>query len=78
VSQTGRARRATSVVSLQPIAIASSVYSGRSGNLPTKQNGTLLASDFLWGFNPIQFRSTDMRALLRWVLLDHWGVNEDF
>jgi hypothetical protein len=72
VSQTGRARRATSVVSLQPIAIASSVYSGRSGNLPTKQN------DFLWGFNPIQFRSTDMRALLRWVLLDHWGVNEDF
>jgi hypothetical protein len=78
ISRTGRARRETSVISLQTIAVVSSVYSGRSGNLPTKQNGTLLASDFLWGFNPLQFKSQGIRSALRWILLDHWGVNEDF
>jgi hypothetical protein len=78
VSQTGRAQRETSVVSLQPIGIASSAFSGRGGNPATKQEGTLLTSDFLWGFNPVQFQSSTMRTVLRWMLLDHWGVNEDF
>ena len=78
ISQTGRARRETSVVSLQPIALASNVFSGRAGSPSTKQEGTLLTSDFLWGFNPVQFQSAGMRTVLRWMILEHWGVNEDF
>jgi len=77
VSQTGRAGRETSVISLQPIGIASNVFSGRAGQPATKQEGTLLTSDFLWGFNPVQFQSTSMRTVLRWIILDHWRANED-
>jgi hypothetical protein len=65
------------VISLQPIGIASNVFSGRSGQPATKQEGTLLTSDFLWGFNPVQFQSTSMRTVLRWIILDHWRANED-
>ena len=62
--------RPTSTLDGGLTGIVSTVYSD------TKQLAG--SEDFLWGFNPIQFRSEDVRALLRWVLLDHWGVNEDF
>ncbi|RKZ16629.1 hypothetical protein DRQ53_05780 [bacterium] len=78
VSQTGRARRSTSPISLKTIAIASDVFSGRGTNPPTKQEGTLIAADFLWGFNPVHFRASGVRTVLRWVIIDHWGVNSDF
>jgi hypothetical protein len=77
-SQLSRERRATETVSLQAIAVASGVFSGRGGRPPTKQFGTLLASDFLWGFNPIMFEQNGIRTALRWMIIDHWGVNTDF
>ena len=46
-SQISRERRATSPVSLQTIGVASGVFSGRGANPPTKQFGTLTASDTL-------------------------------
>ena len=77
-SQTSRARRETSPVSLQTIAVASGVFSGHRGRPSTKQNGTLRASDFLWGFNPLQFQPSGVGRALRWIIIDHWGVNTDF
>lgn len=77
-SQTGRARLPVSPISLKTIAIASDVFSGRGANPPTKQEGTLIAADFLWGFNPIHFRAPGLRSTLRWIIVDHWGVNDDF
>jgi hypothetical protein len=77
-SQLSRENRATSPISLQTIAVASGVFSGRGSQPPSKQFGTLLASDFLWGFNPIQFRQEGVRSALRWIIIDHWGVNTDF
>ena len=77
-SQISRARRATSPVSLQTIAVASGVFSGRGNKPPSKQFGTLVASDFLWGFNPVMFRQNGVRTALRWIIVDHWGVNADF
>ena len=77
VSRIRRPRRETSVVSLQPVGLVSNVFSGRGGRPATKQEGTLLTSDFLWGFNPVQFQSTTMRTALRWAILDHWRVNDD-
>ena len=77
-SQTSRERRSTSPISLQTIAVASGVFSGRGSEPPSKQNGELLASDFLWGFNPLHFRQTGIRTALKWIVIDHWGVNTDF
>jgi hypothetical protein len=65
-------------VSLKTIAVASDVFSGRGSAPATKQFGTLIASDFLWGFNPIHFEAPGVRAALRWIVIDHWGVNVDF
>lgn len=76
-SRIGPLRSETSPVSLQTIGIASDVFSGRGTNPATKQEGTLLAADFLWGFNPVHFRATGVRSVLRWIILDHWGVDTD-
>ena len=78
-SQTSRERRATSPISLRTIAVASTVFSGDGVSRPSsKQFGSLVASDFLWGFNPLHFRTAGIRTALRWVIIDHWGVNTDF
>ena len=37
-----------------------------------------LSSDFLWGFNPVMFQQNGIRTALRWMIIDHWGVNTDF
>lgn len=78
VSQTSRARRSTSVVSLKTIGVASRVFSGGDGVPGTKQDGTLTASDFLWGFNPIQFRPAGVQKALQWMIIQHWAVNDEF
>ena len=77
-SQLSRAKRETSPISLQTIGVVSGVFSGRGPNPPTKQFGTLTASDFLWGFNPIHFKPNGVSTALRWMIIDHWGVNTDF
>jgi hypothetical protein len=78
-SQTSRERKATSPISLRTIAVASTVFSGDGISRPSsKQSGSLVSSDFLWGFNPLHFRTSGIRTALRWVIIDHWGVNTDF
>ena len=78
-SQTSRERKATSPISLRTIAVASTVFSGDGVSRPSsKQSGSLVSSDFLWGFNPLHFRTSGIRTALRWVIIDHWGVNTDF
>jgi hypothetical protein len=79
VSQTSREKLATSPISLRNIAVASTVFSGNGLDRPSsKQSGTLVSSDFLWAFNPLHFRTSGIRTALRWVIIDHWGVNTDF
>ena len=62
--------RQSSRVSRAPIAIASTKYIG------TKQEMGLPQEDYLWGFNPLGFRLTEVRAAIEWILLRQWGLNE--
>lgn len=63
--------RETSTVTGAPIVIASTQYTG------TKQNGSVPFEDYLWGFNPLSFQRTEVKAAIEWILLNQWGLNEE-
>jgi len=63
--------RQTSSVTGASIVIASTQYTD------TKQNGSVPFEDYLWGFNPLSFQRTEVKAAVEWILLNQWGLNEE-
>ena len=66
-------RRSVSTVTGAPVAIASTQYVEEG----TKQGGTLLTEDYMWGFNPMTFESAEFRSAIEWILLTRWGLNDE-
>ncbi|HKK70293.1 MAG TPA: hypothetical protein VKA86_03685 [Candidatus Krumholzibacteria bacterium] len=67
------ARRSTSTITHAPVAIASTQYLRER----TKQGGTLLTEDYIWGFNPLTFERAEFDAVMDWILLTRWGLNDE-
>ena len=59
--------RTNSTVDNSPCAVASQVY---SASKPVRG-----ASDFVWGFHPMGFNTSDVQRSLRWMLRSNWGLD---